>query len=277
MLDEGKLYASLTPAPTALASTDLCRQVTEALEAATPALRAQFETVLADARALTLLRHRGLVTLRNLGGRLLPAEGEDPRPRGRGGDGSTNYAKAAPKSDKPTDNQISLLNRLRTERNSPELTAEQAGAFTRATISAEIDVWIKIPRPAREVRVSAPKAPVTELRDGIYRLGDDWYKVVHAVHGSGRQYAKKAVIHTDDEGNRSATFNFEGSGPLRKLTPEHRVGLEEARLFGELYGCCVKCGATLTDEDSMADMMGPYCSGRKGTAAKRAEALAYWA
>lgn len=252
MLDENKLYASLTPAPTALASTELCRQVTEALEAATPALRAQFETVLADARSLTLLRHRGLVTLRNLGGRLLPAEGENPRPRGRGGDGSTNYAKAAPKTDKPTDNQVSLLNRLRTERNSPELTAEQAGAFTKATISAEIDVWIKIPRPAR---VSAPKAPVTELEDGIYRLGDDWFKVVHAVHGSGRQYAKKLVVHAPGD----ASFEM-APGAIRKLTPDHKVSLEEAKKFGQLYGICCSCSATLTDEASIAAGIGPVCA-----------------
>jgi hypothetical protein len=258
--------------------------VTKALEVLaqqTPARQAQYASYdesMSVAHALGILRQ-----LRCTETDSAPA---DPirQPRGKS-DGSSNH-ETKDASEAQARYAVDLL-RTRVEpservtgsvKTAAEVLAlfEASGRMSRDMARNIIDSYRLRPRPSelapKVAERSQPSAPV-ELKDGIYRLGDTWYKVVHAVHGSGRQYAKRIVIH---KGNASAEFVYEGSGPLSKLTEDHRVSLEEARQFGELYGCCVKCGATLTDEESQADMMGPVCSGRTGTAAKRAIALAYW-
>lgn len=125
------------------------------------------------------------------------------------------------------------------------------------------------PRDASELidmlqqRPDAPKAETApaksdELEDGMYRLDGTIYKVQHAVHGSGRQYAKELV-----GGDNSAEWSFEyAAGAIRKLRPEHRMTLEEAKEFGALYGTCCVCGRTLTRESSIAEGIGPVCSGK---------------
>lgn len=99
---------------------------------------------------------------------------------------------------------------------------------------------------------------VAELEDGMYRLPNgDILKVQHAVHGSGRQYAKRLVPPAEFGGK--AEFEY-APGAMRTLTAEHRMTVEQAREFGALYGTCVRCGRTLTAEDSIARYMGPVCA-----------------
>lgn len=120
------------------------------------------------------------------------------------------------------------------------------------------------------VRRRQPHQPaasrVTEA--GMYRTPEgDIYKVQVAVHGSGNLYAKHLVLgelYEDEDGDhlpRKVTFEYE-SGALRKLTPEMRMTLEEAKAFGALYGTCCVCGRTLTNEVSIEAGIGPICSGR---------------
>jgi hypothetical protein len=104
----------------------------------------------------------------------------------------------------------------------------------------------------------APAAPA-ELEDGIYELDGNIYKVVHAVHGSGRQYAK-VLVPALDEGDG---WSWEMSrGTVAKLTPAMKMGLERAKELGRIYGVCVRCGAVLTDEESIAAGIGPTCRGK---------------
>lgn len=98
-----------------------------------------------------------------------------------------------------------------------------------------------------------PTTPVV-LEDGMYRVDGVVYKVQHAVHGSGRQYAKRLTQYGNDW-----TFEY-AAGAIRKLRPEHRMTLDEAREFGALYGVCCRCGTTLTDEESIARGIGPVCA-----------------
>lgn len=103
---------------------------------------------------------------------------------------------------------------------------------------------------------TAPAVKSDELEDGMYRMDGEIYKVQHAVHGSGRQYAKQLVGEGSD-------WSFEyAAGAIRKLRPEHRMTLEEAKEFGALYGTCCVCGRTLTRESSIAEGIGPVCSGK---------------
>lgn len=112
--------------------------------------------------------------------------------------------------------------------------------------------------------------------DGIYAMDvngvtQDVYKVVKAVHGSGKPYAKKLVLETMTDDDDVVIIN-EGTGePMRKgfwayapgvvneLKPEMLMSQEEQQAYGKLYGACVRCGATLTNEDSIEYGMGPVC------------------
>lgn len=98
-----------------------------------------------------------------------------------------------------------------------------------------------------------PPAKVTE--DGIYRTPDGTVvKVQIAVHGSGNLYGKRLDLDTGE-------FVYE-AGLLKLLRPEYRLSREEAGALGKLYGRCMVCGRTLTDEYSIANGIGPVCAGR---------------
>lgn len=98
------------------------------------------------------------------------------------------------------------------------------------------------------------------VEDGMYQTPDGTIlKVQIAHHGSGNLYAKQLFINPE---TKKATFRY-AAGALRELTPEMRMTLEQAKAFGRLYGVCCKCGAILTDEQSIADGIGPIC-GSKG-------------
>lgn len=102
------------------------------------------------------------------------------------------------------------------------------------------------------------RGPVA-VTDGMYRNPEteEIFKVQKAVHGSGNLYAKRLQQYDDG----TWKFNF-APGAVRALKPEWRMTLEEAKAFGQLYGVCCVCGRTLTDETSIAEGIGPICSGR---------------
>ena len=117
-----------------------------------------------------------------------------------------------------------------------------------------------------------------ELSDGMYRVPDEGsvhytggtiFKIQHAIHGSGRQYAKKLVVlqeaMRDEEGDilEAGAIRFEyAPGAIFKIQPEWRMTMEQATAFGALYGTCVRCGKTLTKEKSINRAMGPVCAGK---------------
>ena len=77
------------------------------------------------------------------------------------------------------------------------------------------------------------------------------YKVQRAVHGSGYLYAKRLT----EDGFVRAPGRVALLGAIgRKMT------LEEAAAYRKLYGVCCRCGATLTDEASIAAGIGPICA-----------------
>lgn len=95
--------------------------------------------------------------------------------------------------------------------------------------------------------------------EGVYRdKALTIYKVQRAVHGSGNLYAKRLVI--PDDGSKPR-FEY-APGAIRNLLPEWKMTLDEAREFGVLYGTCVVCGRTLTDETSISRGIGPVCEAK---------------
>lgn len=216
-------------------------------------VQARYESKIHEARQGTLTDALAMQVMRQVGGFSSPAEGEAQRTFPRG-DGSGHGTAKPQYSDTATEAQVRFLNSLRVERGSEPLTADQIAKLTKRQASADIEAWKAIPRPKREYAPKTQAAPV-ELEDGIYRVDDTWYKVVHAVHGSGRQYAKRLVV----DGPGSGHFEYDG-GAVRKITPDHKATLEEAKQFGQLYGICCNCAAVLTDEASIAAGIGPICA-----------------
>lgn len=103
---------------------------------------------------------------------------------------------------------------------------------------------------------TAPFDPES-LDSGMYKIGEEIFKVQIAVHGSGRKYAKRLEVR----GQGEAQFMM-APGAIRKIRPEHKMDLEAAKAFGKIYGVCCVCGRTLTDEISIENGIGPVCGNR---------------
>lgn len=105
-----------------------------------------------------------------------------------------------------------------------------------------------------QARKVAAAAAVEEAPEGIHYLDGTVYKVQVAHHGSGRKYAKQL----DPDGGG---WEYLGRGGVfKQLSADTLMTLEDAQEFGRLYGMCCKCGATLTDESSIAAGIGPVCA-----------------
>jgi hypothetical protein len=104
---------------------------------------------------------------------------------------------------------------------------------------------------ASPLRGKSEVSEQTPLEDGIYFRHGVYYKLVHAVHGSGRQYVKKFNDFTE-------TWDY-APGAVSCISPTTRLTEDQAKKFGKLYGRCVVCGRTLTDEDSIGLGIGPVC------------------
>lgn len=126
------------------------------------------------------------------------------------------------------------------------------------TPAGSVAVATRPTRPTREVQFN----PET-LEDGFYVRDNTVYKVIVAVHGSGRKYAKQL--------DKTTGVWEMAPGAVRTLRPHHRMTLAQAiavakvvatDVNGQLYGRCFVCGRPLTAEDSIDRMMGPVCAGK---------------
>lgn len=193
-----------------------------------------------------------------------------------------------------TEKQISFIASLVAERDLTALASQVEAArddvaartFSRADASALITALLEAPRAAAPVQTA-------ELEEGMYVRDGSIFKVQRAVHGSGNLYAKVLVRETHEgrcaghlpdndpsafdapwsycsdeatcsrwvDGETTVTFEY-AAGAVGRLTPNHKMGLEQAKEFGALYGTCVVCGRTLTNEDSIAAGIGPVCAER---------------
>lgn len=137
--------------------------------------------------------------------------------------------------------------------------------------AGELIVWLKtlpfstgVAIPLSESNaMPVPTHPSSNvLEDGMYLADGKIYKVQHAVHGSGRQYAKIAIVEANADGSYNVSFRYV-AGAIAKLSPQHKMSYEQAKEFGALYGTCCRCGRTLTDELSIALGIGPICGERE--------------
>lgn len=94
------------------------------------------------------------------------------------------------------------------------------------------------------------EAPATAT--GFYAKDGNVYKV--KISQNDRPYALKL---------ESGSWEY-ASGVAYKLTDEHKLTLEEAKKYGQETGVCCMCGRVLTNENSIAEGLGPICAGKFG-------------
>lgn len=149
-----------------------------------------------------------------------------------------------------TEKQVDLITKLTSEKdwtNAPVAAPIQemlAGVeLSRKEASAIIDMMFKLP---------TVKKTTAKVTDGFYVLNDTIYKV-QTSPTTGNTYAKQL---TED-----GAFAY-APGAIGKLAKAEKLTLELAKKYGKLYGMCVICGRTLTNEQSIADGIGPICGNK---------------
>lgn len=173
-----------------------------------------------------------------------------------------------------TTRQIATIRTMMAERGIIEKQGYNWNCLSQAGASAQIVRLKSIPRTetapatysyfvgpdtAPQVLVSTPvttpaKKPVRiVLEDGFYMLEGEVYKVKHNQEGT-RQYASKLSGAIGEAGR----FHM-AQGAIRRIRPEHRMTVEQASAFGNVYAYCACCGRKLTNDDSIALGIGPDC------------------
>lgn len=106
-------------------------------------------------------------------------------------------------------------------------------------------------------------ATTPRVGEGLYLMDGEVYQVLRAVHGSGKLYTKKMFKLTNPITQRDGRLRLYGfdrvTGVFGKLRESMRMTPEQTAYYGKLYGCCVRCGLTLTRDESKDRMMGPVC------------------
>lgn len=153
-----------------------------------------------------------------------------------------------------TDKQIAFAQKIAAERVISQVFAnllEDIETMPTKQASQLIDAMLRLPRKSADVKPA-------EVEDGIY-VNDDGTKIIKVYRGqSGRMLAKQLVKNIDEDG---ASFEYRGLAE-RFVTGLHKMSKDEAIQYGAIYGVCCNCGATLTDETSIAAGIGPVCAKR---------------
>lgn len=181
----------------------------------------------------------------------------------------------APATRKPESASPEQTNYIRILLAEREVTpGTQTENLSKREASALITALKAAPYRPRETTASVPApnraSASQELEAGIYLCDGTVYKVQRAVHGSGYMYAKKLTALDEPytkmvrgkETKVTHEFVYAGIAPLRKLTAEMRMDLAQAIEFGAVYGVCVRCARTLTDEKSIERGIGPVCASK---------------
>lgn len=116
--------------------------------------------------------------------------------------------------------------------------------------------------PAKFLEKKGAARRAEPAEPGFYEKDGEIFKVQLAVHGSGKPYAKRLVVYADEEDGENSSAWMMSPGTVFHLKEEDRLTLERAKELGHLYGICVRCGRTLTDEGSIAAGIGPICAGK---------------
>lgn len=91
---------------------------------------------------------------------------------------------------------------------------------------------------------------------GVYLAGDTIYRV-RIAKSSGQWYAEKCVKPEPDSGRKSLSWDYVG----KRVDLSGATVMDDAEA-GRYLNYCIRCGAELTDPDSIARGMGPICANK---------------
>lgn len=101
------------------------------------------------------------------------------------------------------------------------------------------------------------------------KVGDGFYLHEGAVvrvnlnRAGTHRYASVLVIVEHGDDAHRGTWEY-AVGLYGRLRADEAMTPEKAKEFGDLYGVCFKCGATLTDPESIERGYGPICAAKMG-------------
>lgn len=156
----------------------------------------------------------------------------------------------------------------------PKISKRDASDLITALLATPKVVVPKVTSPDKPADVEIePGMYMVSLPDSTGYVGPEMkiYKVQKAVHGSGKPYAK--ILMVDDSTTPADVWFEYAPGVVRKLRPEHKLTVEQAKAFGALYGTCVYCAKTLTDENSIFNGYGRKCAANHGLPYEKAPSL----
>lgn len=156
-------------------------------------------------------------------------------------------------SNRATDKQVAMINRLMAEHGHDAVPAQNAQEMTRKQASDAIELLLRLPKPAK------PAAPAAaELDLGIYEVDGQVYRVKRS-RTTGHHYAQRLVIGERDADGHVPAEWVRDREIYRTLTAAHKMSLERAMEYGKLTGVCCRCGSELENDESIAAGIGPVC------------------
>lgn len=166
------------------------------------------------------------------------------------------------RSDAPTEAQKHYIRKLVAER--PHLGATVRAAcnelgfhdakLTKRRASELIDRLRLVPKSAPTPEGAPARQDPPE---GFHFDGTDVYKL-QVSKSSGALYA--SVLDRDAATERKGKWDYVGRKPLHKLSDDTLLTLERARELGAEWGICLRCGALLTNPESVERGIGPVCA-----------------
>jgi hypothetical protein len=118
------------------------------------------------------------------------------------------------------------------------------GGFSAHEASAAIEMALRCPKAATNADPAS---------QGYYLVKGEVYAVVVGKE-SGKLYAKKLLLAG---GKGSWVY---APGAVYHLTLEQKLTLAQAQEMGHMFGVCMVCGRTLTDQKSVSAGIGPVCA-----------------
>jgi hypothetical protein len=145
-----------------------------------------------------------------------------------------------------TEKQINFIKTL-ADRKGFNL-AESLTNLTKQSATRMIETLLSMNDKPRQI-IAPAKTTESELSEGMYQRDGKIFKVYFNQAGS-RLLAKELI---------DGSFEYQGMAS-RFVKPEHRMTIEQAKQYGKVTGTCCVCSRRLTDEESIAEGIGPVCA-----------------
>lgn len=146
-----------------------------------------------------------------------------------------------------SEKQINFINKLLDQKQLDEIELD--------TVKIVMENGLTIQQASNGIKMLLNKpnkqiAMKQEIEIGFYSQNDEIFKVKESR--AGRKYAMRL---TDDG------FEY-APGAIGKIQSENKMTLDEAKEYGKMTGNCMCCGRILTNENSIAEGIGPICASK---------------